>query len=285
MEAFCDVSKNTLLGIRNATDNTVNGKRYYEPIMTSLFEFGLENEMFSSSIIQKYKERVNIVPKKNKNFSIVDQVFVSPEPNTRRLLQLFEYNFSLENKRLQLSIPDAYKESEKYGLPTFSCTQVKTSHADDPKITTNSLKSIGSQRDKTRLSTSHILKRTPECDAFSLLVNSYSNVTTATNVIQGNELHDLLSNNANDQIPGFKNQFNSLFEAEQCIKRRKVHASKSTEHCIQLRVNSDCHDLYAALSPAMKRLYQSNQLQKAILEKLSVYQDYKIPPEEVAKLF
>ena len=45
------------------------------------------------------------------------------------------------------------------------------------------------------------------------------------------------------------------------------------------------NDLYAALRPAMKRLYQSNQLQKAILEKLSVYQDYKIPPEEVAKLF
>ena len=31
------------------------------------------------------------------------------------------------------------------------------------------------------------MNRTPECDAFILLVNAYSNVTTATDVLEGNE--------------------------------------------------------------------------------------------------
>ena len=54
IEAFCDLSPNIVARIRNQTDNTVNGKRYYEPVMATLFEFGVEHDIFNERIVERY---------------------------------------------------------------------------------------------------------------------------------------------------------------------------------------------------------------------------------------
>ena len=283
IEAFCDLSPNIVARIRNQTDNTVNGKRYYEPVMATLFEFGVEHDIFNERIVERYKDRVNIVPKTNKNFSIVDQIFVDPVPNMRSLLPLFKYNFSTENHRLYQTIPKAYNECEAFGLPTFACTQVKTSHKDDPKITSNSLKTI--RKDDQQSSTSHIMNRTPECDAFTLLVNAYSNVTTATDVLEGNEWLDMMLELNDDQTLEFKTRFKSLFADQKRVKKRKVHHN-ATEHVIQIPTSSnDVHEMYASLNPTMKTLYESTNFQKKILGKLNALQKHQMSSEEIISYF
>lgn len=154
----------------------------------------------NQEVIYKFDEGVQIVKPSKTNQALFDRIYVnpnsvdgsSPVKTLKHVrVQMDEY-YKGSNARFDpcLSHTHAAQMSLGFNLPTHSTVQAKSSHSSkNPKITNGKLKKLNredSNGKKCKVTTNTVLKRTPENDVFVLLVNSWTSITIADIVYDGN---------------------------------------------------------------------------------------------------
>lgn len=288
---FTNLSANTIRGIEHATDNTKNGTLYYEPSLCNLFEHVIEDgATLNSELVTKFKNRKQIVSKKKLNQATHDRIYVEKSSidestvlKTERYLRVImnEY-YKGGNPRFDPDISDVAGATVDlgYDLPIHSGAQAKSSHSTtDPKIKSTDLKKLNriSGGDKRKMvSTTTILKRTPEIDSFVLLINSWTNITTVENVYDGNFWSDYLSGLSLESVKKLQKSSALLFPNEY---KKSSALCQPRKRQVIVEFDDEEYAVYDSLSAASKKSFRDGKLHLRKLKKIKQLEASTIKPE------
>ena len=281
LTGFTNLSANTIRGIEHATDNTKNGTLYYEPTLCTLFDHVIdEGATLNGELVSKFKSRRQIVSRKKSNMAILDRIYVdqasidesTPLRSERHARVVMNQYYTGENPRFDTNMSDVVgaEFALGYDLPIHSAAQAKSSHSmTDPRIKCTHLRKLSrtSGDKRKKVSTTTILKRTPEMDSFVLLINSWTNITTVENVYDGNFWSDYLSGLDNlESVKKLQQSSASLFPNEY-KKTSELPRPRKRQVVVEFD-NDEEYAVYDCLSAASKTAFRNGKLHLRKLKKL-----------------
>jgi len=100
LETFTNIDRNVINGIKFATDNTVNGRLYFEPLFRQWFDFAKETGRLPDQVAHIFRGTKPVIPRTNTTFSILDQAYVESSISEKRALASIKSCYSVKNPRL-----------------------------------------------------------------------------------------------------------------------------------------------------------------------------------------